>query len=1406
MKKYFKIITFLFLGTAAFLSADGNETIDLLKSADIMSAGGWYTSELSPVSDNLNPAASARQQRVTLNAGYTALIGDQTFPGYGGTAVNVGASLPTKSGVITGTGFIIATQQLAELNAGFQGGVNLSFAKELYPGFLAGAGVNAAFGESWAVTADIGIIQELGDIGIMQDFSWAAVLGNMGYSGFSTTDSSSIFTPALGAGFNLIESDNFDWDVNADLSFPTFTNVRLNIGTGVSLFDFAGIRISSAADLNELLAGDVSALIPAAGLYFNFKTNFKSEEAEKSGWSQNDIKASVAAAPLANGLWAAGAGATVNVGVIDNVPPVIEMDLSGFESGGIEDGGADAGGDEPEAAPGGDEDGEGSDEVSFDRKTTIKLKSYGTLKRTVSDDDDRKGPEKAVNKGNIDGGPNGEKIITYLSPNNDGVKDYMEVPISIQDSRYIKGFAFIIEDEAGNTVKKIENKEKRPENAGLANFFERLFYVEKGVDIPESIRWDGIDDGGKVVEDGFYRFYIEAWDDNGNRTATNKYGLVIDNTPPELQMEEPDDLDKIFSPNDDGNKDDFQIVQSGSSEDRWTAVIKSADGREHKNFVWEKTNPESFSWDGKDNKKILVPDGVYFYYIRTVDRAGNVTEGEISNIIINTQSTPISLAVDAANFAPGIEGSVYEVNFTPDIPVKTGIAEWVFEVKNASGRVYYTEKGEGTIPENFKYDGAADAGYIPEGRYKGFLELNYINGNNPSAISPEVTADKTAPSASAKVSERVFSPNGDGNKDSVTIYQETSIENVWNAEISDAEGRLIRSYRWVNNAEPSFEWDGYNDEGMLAKDGEYSYRLFTEDPAGNRGESESVSFRLDTEETPVIMTANLEAFSPNGDGVKEQLRLNPVLNVNEGIQSYRVEILNAGKERVKLFEGRGSVRDSFEWNGFGDDGRKVPDGVYSAAIEVVYDKGDVSRAATRSFVLDSVYPSISVASDYILFSPDGDGRLDSVKIKQRSSREDLVSAVIKNGSGETVREYLWTGNAGDIEWDGTDKNGNRLPDGKYSYEIVSEDQAGNRTVQKVEGIEIDTRISNVFATVSSKGFTPDGDGMTDRMEFSVMTTLADGVKDWSLDILKDGSESVRSFGGDVLPEKVIWDGKDENGRIAEGVYSAVYRVRYYKGNEPESVTKEFALDISAPDTSISISPRPFSPDNDGVDDELSIDISVRDANAIESWSLEVVDREGNAFTFFGGSGAPAESIHWDGIGKNGELVIAAEDYPYKLRVRDEFGNEAVKYGVIPVDVLVVKEGDRLKIRIANITFAPDSAELRKDDPEIKEKNIYILGRLAEILQKYDSYRIVIEGHAVSVFWADAARAEKEQVEELLPLSKARAETVKYYLQQLGISAGRMSTEGIGGQRPIVPHSDLENRWKNRRVEFILLKK
>ena len=104
----------------------------------------------------------------------------------------------------------------------------------------------------------------------------------------------------------------------------------------------------------------------------------------------------------------------------------------------------------------------------------------------------------------------------------------------------------------------------------------RLIAGKAGVEVPPGFRWDGIFDSGDIAPDGAYHFVISAADDNGNTASTMTYVVMVDNTPPEIQIAEMADAGKIFSPDGDGNKDVLIITQEGSPEDLWDAGIYNA--------------------------------------------------------------------------------------------------------------------------------------------------------------------------------------------------------------------------------------------------------------------------------------------------------------------------------------------------------------------------------------------------------------------------------------------------------------------------------------------------------------------------------------------------------------------------------------------------------------------------------------------------------------------------------------------------------------------------------------------------------------------------------------------------------------------------------------------------------------
>lgn len=1000
----------------------------------------------------------------------------------------------------------------------------------------------------------------------------------------------------------------------------------------------------------------------------------------------------------------------------------------------------------------------------------------------------------------------------YISPNADGEKDVISIPISISDERMVIGYRLTVANEIGSTVRQIRNKEERPVPSSV---LERLTYVEKGITIPPELRWDGRRDDGSVVPDGKYRYFIEAWDDNGNSRKSEARIVYVDNTAPQIKLQIPERNELIFSPNGDGSKDKLRIVQSGSSEDRWLAGVFDNEGRLLKSFNWTNGVPQSFEWDGKDDEGFLVADDVYAYRIESTDRAGNRVQASIKNIVLNTRSTPVRLIIDKSDFSPNGDGISDSMLLETEAEVRIDIIEWSIEVLDSSGKRVKSYSGSDKLPPSITFDGRDERGVVlPEGFYTARLVILYSNGNNPTSQTPGFNIDLSAPTANVQLSDPVFSPNGDGNKDFVTLKQETSDEDHWYGVVTGPDGKDTAKFQWRGMADAELKWDGLDDEGYLAKDGEYTYRLFATDRAGNSGGSRAVVCTLDTEETPVILFASEKEFSPNGDGIKDKLMLIPQVKKKTGVNRYELRILSESNRAIRRFSGTGSVPAGIVWNGLPDSGTKVSDGPYLALIEVIYEKGDRSSAKSPLFLVDTTYPDAIVDVKERLFSPNGDGRKDLLEIQQSSSDEELWVANIYNSEGRTVKSSYWKGKAEPLVWDGRDESGNVVADGSYSYRLASTDRAGNTTRVDVLDIKVDTVPTPIFITVSSDGFSPGGDGYRDTIEFFLYVNVSKGIEAWQFSLQHgDARRTVKSFSGTTIPRKITWDGRGDSGVIVDGIYVGEFAVVYNNGNRPVERSHRFRLDTAPPQVAIDTEPTPFSPDNDGVDDDCIISLDVDDLSSISTWEIRIRDPKGNDFTRYSGAGKPAETIIWEGRADWGERVQGGWDYTLELTIQDELRNRTTIEHKIPVDVLLDKEGERLRIVISNFAFDGDTEDLVSpertagrntggDAAGKTQNNRQTLERLASILKQYVGYSVLIESHESNTYWPDRDRALQEE-SRLGPLSVKRAMTIKRELIRLGLDPDRIETVGLGGRKPLVPYEERLNRWKNQRIEIIL---
>ncbi|MCQ2982083.1 MAG: OmpA family protein [Treponemataceae bacterium] len=1002
----------------------------------------------------------------------------------------------------------------------------------------------------------------------------------------------------------------------------------------------------------------------------------------------------------------------------------------------------------------------------------------------------------------------------YISPNNDGIQDELTIPLTISDKRYVSEWSLVISDDEGNVVRTIGNKEKRPEKMTFKLFLKQLFAKKEGVPVPSEVIWNGVLDSGETAADGTYHYYITAVDDNGNRGQTKTYDITVDNTEPTVEIAKVPESAKIFGA---GNKTTIVFNQTGSVEDLWVATITDVNGNVVR--TWKSTNsePPRIEWDGKNDAGVAVEEGVYTYRIAATDRAGNVNDvAQVTNIIYDAVPRSINLSVKDSPFSPNGDGIRDLLLISPYMSNASGLLDWDITAIARNGDAVRTWKGTTTSPADFEYDGTADGGnLLSDGDYQLKFRARYNNGQE-AVITRNFTVDVTAPVAVVRFDNAVFSPDGDGNKDTITFSQETSKEKSWKAEILDANGTVVKTFDFGELPPAKVEWDGMTDAGTIVE-GNFTYRLAATDLAGNTGYGETLSFELNTGVTEVLLTMSDKAFSPNGDKVKDTITFTPQVKTTSAVTSYEFTVLDTAGTTVYTSKAAKALPKNFTWNGTLTEGGRAPDGQYTAKLFTVSANGAENTVATPAFTLDTVVPEVSVSVPYLTMSPNGDSRKDTLPLTITTSAETRWNVEITGKDKTVYRSWNFEGTVNSFAWDGCDEAGNTVPDGQYTFTIGTADEAGNSVKESIAGITVDTRSVKAYLTAELDGFSPNGDGYLETQTFSIMAVPEDGIASWNFTVAAADGSAVQTWSSETvknLPKEIIWNGGYEDGRAAEGTFTGVLNIEYEKGDAVSVATTPFLCSVTAPQLTVQTAPSYFSPDNDGVDDDLFIRLTGKDVASFTAWSFEIKDPKGNSFWKTSGKNTITERIIWDGRSNSGELVQSATDYPYVFTVTDELGMTSTVEGVISVDVLVIRVGDVLKMQIPSIIFRSDNADFKSKnevknglEPAQIENNERVLKRVAEILNKFKDYNVTIEGHANSMSGTmlEETTDTAQYGKALQPLSAERAAYVKTRLVEYGVDGNRLQTVGKGGSEPVAAREDKDNNWKNRRVEFILNK-
>ncbi len=238
---------------------------------------------------------------------------------------------------------------------------------------------------------------------------------------------------------------------------------------------------------------------------------------------------------------------------------------------------------------------------------------------------------------------------------------------------------------------------------------------------------------------------------------------------------------------------------------------------------------------------------------------------------------------------------------------------------------------------------------------------------------------------------------------------------------------------------------------------------------------------------------------------------------------------------------------------------------------------ELYQAIKDKFITDSIPPVISSAAlTSTVLSPNGDGRLDTVRASLVATGLDKWGWLIEPMSGSTADAAIMSGKTTTMPiaytWNGTRADGSPAPNGVYRITLWTAD-ASNNLAQRQFTVTLDTSAPVIGSRASPSSISPNGDGRWD------LTTLR-----WSASERVVVSGRIIDRTGTTVATRTLvtglagatsWTGRDTAGRI---VADGHYRFRVVGSDAAGNRTiRDLPVDVDRTIGSVGWSDRSFDP-------------------------------------------------------------------------------------------------------------------------------------------------------------------------------------------------------------------------------------
>jgi thermitase len=387
---------------------------------------------------------------------------------------------------------------------------------------------------------------------------------------------------------------------------------------------------------------------------------------------------------------------------------------------------------------------------------------------------------------------------------------------------------------------------------------------------------------------------------------------------------------------------------------------------------------------------------------------------------------------------------------------------------------------------DISWDGKTENGtQVPDGKYKFVIKAMNENGNY-GVNEQEIFIDTTKPQVvNTLLSSNMINPTSGYMNNMINFkYKiiDTSPDITEQLNIFTLAGARIKTYERSGTPGIYYEtWDGRDEINNIVSDGQYKYEITAKDIAGNISdpiEGEIIAIKNPT----VLVNVSPTMFSPNNDGYIDST------TISYNIDYYGQPITGESQIIINIYDQSGTKcyfysdtkpQGSYAhvWNGESMYGGTVPDGVYTADINVSDPLGTKYNYQTIILV-DSSPPTISdftleVGGQYRSeFNPYKDNGItmefsvDDLSLSFPLPLSLITSVEVWNGSTKIATIMSTQENMSsskNIIWTGLNDLNDYVNEGQYQIKVSSVDFMNNlNVITNTIQLEDDVRVSFTY--------------------------------------------------------------------------------------------------------------------------------------------------------------------------------------------------------------------------------------------------------------------------------------------------------------------------------------------------------